>query len=124
MTGSEREIINHHIVATIRMLNELPWPKHLGRVPEFTAAIMSAWMARATRKVLSATRCRYRRASWVLLIFFEALTAKDRPYKSGKTLSDSLFILGKFKENGHIDPDLFDLFIRERVYLRYAKKFL
>ena len=55
---------------------------------------------------------------------FEALTAKDRPYKPGKTLSESLHILGKFKLNGHIDPDLFDVFVREKVYLKYAQQFL
>jgi HD-GYP domain-containing protein (c-di-GMP phosphodiesterase class II) len=55
---------------------------------------------------------------------FEALTARDRPYKHGKTLTESLTILGKFKQGGHIDPDLFDLFIREEVYLKYAKLFL
>ena len=45
---------------------------------------------------------------------FEALTAKDRPYKKGKTLTEALTILGRFKLNGHIDPDLFDIFIREQ----------
>jgi HD-GYP domain-containing protein (c-di-GMP phosphodiesterase class II) len=55
---------------------------------------------------------------------FEALTAKDRPYKPGKTLSESLRILGNFKLNGHIDPDLFDIFVRKKVYLRYAEQFL
>jgi len=55
---------------------------------------------------------------------FEALTAKDRPYKRGKTLSESLRILGNFKQGGHIDPDLFDIFIRQKVYLRYAEQFL
>jgi len=55
---------------------------------------------------------------------FEALTAKDRPYKEGKTLTESLTILGRFKESGHIDPDLFDVFIREKVYLEYANRFL
>ena len=55
---------------------------------------------------------------------FEALTARDRPYKKGKTLTESLQILGKFKENGHIDPDLFDVFIRRKVYQRYAEQFL
>jgi HD-GYP domain-containing protein (c-di-GMP phosphodiesterase class II) len=55
---------------------------------------------------------------------FEALTAKDRPYKKGKTLSESLEILGKFSLNGHIDPDLFDIFVRKRVYQRYAEMFL
>ena len=55
---------------------------------------------------------------------FEALTAKDRPYKKGKTLTESLTILGKFKLNGHIDPDLFDIFMWEKVYDKYAKQFL
>ena len=55
---------------------------------------------------------------------FEALTARDRPYKRGNTLTESLTMLGKFKLNGHIDPDLFDVFVREKVYLEYAKQFL
>jgi HD-GYP domain-containing protein (c-di-GMP phosphodiesterase class II) len=55
---------------------------------------------------------------------FEALTAKDRPYKKGKTLTEALTILGRFKLNGHIDPDLFDVFIRERIYMKYAEQFL
>jgi HD-GYP domain-containing protein (c-di-GMP phosphodiesterase class II) len=55
---------------------------------------------------------------------FEALTAKDRPYKKGKTLSESLEILGRFSQNGHIDPDLFDVFVRRKVYQRYADAFL
>jgi len=55
---------------------------------------------------------------------FEALTAKDRPYKRGKTLSESLEILGRFKQNGHVDPDLFDVFVRKQVYLRYAEAYL
>ncbi len=55
---------------------------------------------------------------------FEALTAKDRPYKVGKMLSESLQILGKFALGGHIDPDLFDIFIRKKVYLDYAERFM
>ena len=51
---------------------------------------------------------------------FEALTAPDRPYKKAKTLSESLAILGRMKENGHVDPDLFDVFVRRKVYLEYA----
>jgi HD-GYP domain-containing protein (c-di-GMP phosphodiesterase class II) len=55
---------------------------------------------------------------------FEALTSKDRPYKKAKTLTESLEILGRMKVNHHIDPDLFDVFIREKIYLKYAEKFL
>ena len=54
---------------------------------------------------------------------FEALTARDRPYKPAKTVSESLRILGAMKRDGHVDPDLFDVFLRERVYLDYARRF-
>jgi len=55
---------------------------------------------------------------------FEALTAVDRPYKNGMKLSQALAIMEKMKATGHIDPDLFDVFVRERVYQRYAEQFL
>jgi HD-GYP domain-containing protein (c-di-GMP phosphodiesterase class II) len=55
---------------------------------------------------------------------FEALSAADRPYKKGKTLTECLHILGKMKLSAHIDPDLFDLFISEQVYLKYAQEFI
>src|SRR6185369_16600706 len=55
---------------------------------------------------------------------FEALTARDRPYKAGKTLTESLRILGHMKADGHVDPDLFEIFLKERVYLDYAQRFL
>jgi HD-GYP domain-containing protein (c-di-GMP phosphodiesterase class II) len=55
---------------------------------------------------------------------FEALTAADRPYKTGKTLSEAIEILGKLCMNHHIDPNLFDVFIRQKVYLEYGQRFL
>ena len=55
---------------------------------------------------------------------FEALTAKDRPYKEGKKLSESLRILGLMKQDNHIDPDLFDVFVTQKVYAKYAQRFL
>ncbi len=55
---------------------------------------------------------------------FEALTAKDRPYKEAKKLSEALCILGIMKQKKHIDPDLFDIFIQERIYLSYAHEYL
>ena len=55
---------------------------------------------------------------------FEALTAADRPYKTGMTLSQALAIMRKMCNNGHIDPDLFEVFVSEGVHLRYANEFL
>ena len=55
---------------------------------------------------------------------FEALTAADRPYKTAKTLSESIRIMSQMKEDAHIDPDLFELFLTSRVYRDYSERFL
>jgi HD-GYP domain-containing protein (c-di-GMP phosphodiesterase class II) len=124
LTPQEREIINHHIVATIKMLEALPWPKHLLNVPEYAGGHHERMDGKGYPRGLSRAQMSVQARIMGIADIFEALTAKDRPYKPGKTLSESLAILAKFKENGHIDPDLFDVFVRDRVYLQYAKEFL
>jgi HD-GYP domain-containing protein (c-di-GMP phosphodiesterase class II) len=120
----ERRIINHHIVATINMLEALPWPKHLKNVPEYAGGHHERMDGKGYPRGLTREQMSVQARIMGIADIFEALTAKDRPYKPGKTLSESLDILGKFKLNGHIDPDLFDVFIREKVYLRYAQQFM
>jgi hypothetical protein len=124
LNTGEREIINHHIVATIKMLEALPWPRHLMNVPEYAGGHHERMDGKGYPKGLTREQMSVQARVMGIADIFEALTAKDRPYKPGKTLSESLAILGRFKENGHIDPDLFDIFVRDKVYLRYAREFL
>jgi HD-GYP domain-containing protein (c-di-GMP phosphodiesterase class II) len=124
LTAEERQIINHHIVATIKMLEALPWPKHLRNVPEYAGGHHERMDGKGYPRGLKREEMSVQARVMGIADIFEALTAKDRPYKKGKTLTESLQILGKFRLNGHIDPDLFDVFIRQRVYLRYAQQFL
>jgi HD-GYP domain-containing protein (c-di-GMP phosphodiesterase class II) len=124
LNSQEREVINHHIVATIKMLEALPWPRHLVNVPEYAGGHHERMDGKGYPRGLTRAQMSVQARIMGIADIFEALTAKDRPYKPGKTLSESLAILGKFKENGHIDPDLFDIFVKERVYLRYAREFL
>lgn len=124
LTATEREIINRHIDVTIRMLESLPWPKHLKNVPEYAAGHHERMDGRGYPRGLMREQMPLQARVMGIADIFEALTAKDRPYKIGKTLSESLTILGQFKLGGHIDPDLFDVFIREKVYLDYARRFL
>ena len=124
LTGKEREIINYHIVATIKMLEALPWPKHLARVPEYAGGHHERMDGKGYPRGLTREQMSVQARVMGIADIFEALTARDRPYKKGKTLTESLQILGKFKEGGHIDPDLFDVFIRQKVYRRYAEQFL
>jgi hypothetical protein len=124
LTQEEREVINHHIVSTIKMLEALPWPKHLRNVPEYAGGHHERMDGKGYPRGLRREQMSVQARVMGIADIFEALTAKDRPYKKGKTLSESLHILGKFRQNGHIDPDLFDVFIRRRVYLKYAQQFL
>ena len=55
---------------------------------------------------------------------FEALTARDRPYKKGKTLSEAMRIMGFMAKDRHIDPELFRIFVKEKLYLKYAKEYM
>lgn len=124
LTNAERAIINHHIVVTIKMLESLPWPRHLKNVPEYAGGHHERVDGQGYPKGLKGEQMSLQARMMGIADIFEALTAKDRPYKDGKTLTESLTILGKFKEGGHIDPNLFDIFIREKVYLTYAQQFL
>ena len=124
LTADERQIINHHIVATIKMLEALPWPKHLKSVPEYAGGHHERMDGKGYPKGLTREQMSVQARVMGIADIFEALTAKDRPYKKGKTLSESLQILGKMRLGGHVDPDLFDVFVRKQVYRRYADLFL
>lgn len=121
---AERDIINNHIVVTIKMLESLPWLKHLKRVPEYAGGHHERMDGKGYPRGLTRDQMSVQARIMGIADIFEALTARDRPYKSGKTLSESLQILKKFSLNGHIDPDLFDIFVRSKIYLRYAHEFL
>ncbi len=122
LTEAERKIINNHIVVTIRMLEALPWPKHLKNVPEYAGGHHERMDGKGYPRGLTSDQMSVQAKVMAIADIFEALTAGDRPYKKGKKLSESLTILGKFALNGHIDPDLFDIFMRKKVYLEYARK--
>ena len=124
LTAKEREIINHHIVATISMLESLPYPKHLARVPEFASGHHEHMDGGGYPRGLTGDQMSVQARSMAIADVFEALTAGDRPYKKAMKLSVALSILGRMSEQGKIDPDLFKVFIRDGVYLRYAHTFL
>jgi HD-GYP domain-containing protein (c-di-GMP phosphodiesterase class II) len=124
LNGVEREIINHHIVMTIRMLEALPWPSHLTKVPEYAGGHHERMDGKGYPRGLTREQMSVPARVMGIADIFEALTAADRPYKTGKTLSESITILGKMKEDHHVDPDLFEVFLRERVFETYARRYL
>ena len=124
LNAEEREIINHHIVATIRMLEQLPWPKHLRKVPEYAGGHHERMDGKGYPKGLTREQMSVQARIMGIADIFEALTARDRPYKPGLKLSKAMEIMANFARGGHIDPDLFAVFVQQEVYLQYAQSHL
>ncbi|RMH50329.1 MAG: GAF domain-containing protein [Zetaproteobacteria bacterium] len=118
----ERQIINDHIVQTIKMLRGLPFPEHLKRVPEIAGGHHEKMDGTGYPMGLTREQMSVQARILGIADIFEALTACDRPYKEGLKLSQVLRIMRAMKEERHIDGDLFDEFVRRKVYLAYARK--
>jgi len=124
LNDEEREVINNHIVATIKMLESLPFPRSLQNVPEYAGGHHEKMDGTGYPRGLTRDEMSVQARIMAIADIFEALTASDRPYKKGKKLSECLKIMGFMKNDNHIDPDLFDIFIKNRVYMDYAEEFL
>ena len=120
----EREIINNHVSVTIKMLESLPYPKHLTRVPEFAGGHHEKMDGTGYPNKLTKQQMSVQARMIAIADVFEALTASDRPYKKAMSLSQSLTILGQMKLDNHVDADLFDIFMHDKIYLEYANKYL
>ena len=124
LTEEERDIINNHIGATIKMLETLPFPKHLQNVPEYAGGHHERVDGKGFPKGLMKDEMSVQARIMAIADVFEALTARDRPYKDPMKLSQAVSILKKMSETGHIDPDLFDVFIDQSVHITYANEHL
>ncbi|MDP2245519.1 HD domain-containing phosphohydrolase [Pseudomonas sp.] len=124
LTAEERYLINHHIVQTIIMLDRLPFPAHLQSVSEIAGGHHEKMDGSGYPKRLHREQMSLPARMMAIADIFEALTAADRPYKKGKQLSESLNIMADMCKNAHIDPQLFGLFVRTKIYQRYAERFM
>lgn len=124
LLAEEREVVNNHIVRTQRMLEALPFPKHLKNVAEIAGNHHERMDGKGYPNGLSREQMSVQARLMGIADIFEALTATDRPYKRPMTISVALNILGKMSLEGHIDPDLFHIFVQQRVYQQYADEHL
>ncbi|MBW2695973.1 MAG: HAMP domain-containing protein [Deltaproteobacteria bacterium] len=120
LNGAERQIIQEHVVLTMQMLEALPWPRELSSVPAIAGAHHERVDGRGYPLGLDASQLSVQARILGLADIFEALTAKSRPYKPGRTLTETLGILDQMASEGHIDAGLYELFIREKLHLKYS----
>jgi hypothetical protein len=122
LSAREREIIRNHATMTYKILSQLPFPKKLRHVPEYASAHHETLNAKGYPRGLSAGQLSLQSRILALADVFEALTAKDRPYGKVKTFSDIMHTLEMMVKDGHIDPDLYNLFQKEGIHLKYARR--
>jgi HD-GYP domain-containing protein (c-di-GMP phosphodiesterase class II)/ABC-type amino acid transport substrate-binding protein len=124
LTPEDRYIINEHIISTIEMLETLPLPEELKRVPEYAGGHHETMLGNGYPRGLTKQQMSLPARIMAVADIFEALTASDRPYKKAKSLSESLDILHQMSVDSHIDQDLFELFVKSEIYMSYATTFL
>lgn len=124
LTDEERYKINDHIVQTLKMLHDLPFPKHLREVPEIAGGHHERMDGKGYPRGLTGAQMSPQARMMAIADVFEALTADDRPYKPGKRLSEALTIMRRMVAEEHLDGELFALFLRSGVCLDYARRFM
>lgn len=124
LTAEDRFKINEHMITTIKMLEGLPFPDELKNVPRYASTHHETMSGSGYPRRLPGEALSVPERILAVADVFEALTASDRPYKKAKSVSVAIDILHKMVLDNHIDKDCFELFIRSKVYLHYAKRFL
>lgn len=122
LTDEDRFAINDHIVQTLIMLKQLPWPRHLERVPDIAANHHEKMDGTGYPRRLPGEALDLTERVMAVADVFEALTAADRPYKLPKTLSESLRIMAVMCKERHLDTELYLYFLRSRIWLAYARQ--
>ncbi len=124
INDKERAKINEHIITTINILKNLPFPHELSNIIEYAGAHHERVDGKGYPYGLTGNQMSIPAKIMAIADVYEALTAKDRPYKEPKKLSEVLKIMQEMKNNGHLDPDLYELFIKSGVYMDYAKDYI
>ena len=120
----ERYKINEHVIETIKLLEKIPFPDFLQRVPEYATTHHETLDGRGYPRQLTGKELSIPARIMAVADIFEAITASDRPYKRPYKLSESLRLMRNMKESQHIDTDVYELFLTSGVYLEFAKKYL
>ncbi|MEN0037560.1 MAG: HD domain-containing phosphohydrolase [Cellvibrio sp.] len=124
LTPEDRFKINEHMISTIRMLEGLPFPAELARVPKYASTHHETMKGTGYPRKLKGEDLSIPERILAVADIFEALTAADRPYKKAKSMSESIAILHKMMLDEHIDRDVFELFLTSGTYMNYAQRFL
>jgi len=121
LTSEEIQVMKDHVVETRKMLSQIPFKGHLKNVPLYAAQHHEKLNGTGYPDGLHEQDIPIQSRILAVADFYEALVAKDRPYKKPMPLEVAFSILRKAAQNGEIDSDILDILIEDKVYERLEK---
>lgn len=122
LTPEEFVIMRDHARVSNEMLDALPFPKHLKRVPSIAGGHHEKLNGKGYPQGLKENELTLEARILALADIFEALSASDRPYKEAKKMSEIMKIIGFMVKDGELDGDLVQFFYDQNIHLKYAKQ--
>jgi HD-GYP domain-containing protein (c-di-GMP phosphodiesterase class II) len=116
LTERERRKIESHVIHTYDFLSTIPWTRDLMDIPELARSHHEKLDGSGYPGGLRAEDIPPQTRMMTISDIYDALTAKDRPYKPAVPTVKAIEILEEDAAKGRIDRDLLDLFIEAKVF--------
>ena len=125
LNPEERKVMEEHVAISIRLLQSIPWPRNLRRLVEYAGSHHENMNGTGYPNKLRGEQMSVQARILGIADRFEGISAPDRPYRAVKmTLSRVMRIMHAMRDDNHIDADLFEVFLRRKVYMDYARRHL
>jgi response regulator RpfG family c-di-GMP phosphodiesterase len=116
LNPDERSQIESHVIHSFRFLSQIPWTKELKRVPEIARAHHEKLDGSGYPYHMKAEEIPFQSKMMTISDIFDALTARDRPYKRAMPIERALNIISDEVKSQLLDPVLFNLFIEAKIF--------
>lgn len=116
LTADEREIMESHVRITERILAQVYFPDEYAQVPVWAKKHHEFLNGNGYPEHLTADNISIEARLLTIMDVFEALIARDRPYKSGIPVEQAISILRNMADEGSIDSYILELFIESKAW--------
>jgi len=116
LTVEQRNQIEAHVSHTYAFLKSIPWTQELRNVASIAHAHHEKLSGKGYPLGLEAKEIPIQSRMMTIADIFDALTARDRPYKKAVPVAKSLDILQSEVDRGDLDADLFEIFLDRKIF--------
>jgi len=116
LSEAERTEIESHVTHTFNFLSKIPWTRELHRIPEIAYAHHEKLNGRGYPNHLENKIIPFESKLMTICDIFDALTARDRPYKKAIPYERAFDIMYNEVKQGLLTQELLDIFVQAHIY--------